>query len=156
MSLPNVTAFHLITPGSLLQLTFFCSNSESLLPQKCFYSGNSLPSASWNLIFAIIWFYCTYWLFSINTSNMYLLFNSIYCSQAAYKALCCLAVEVEVNKMATFYFHLLMIMKLWILSLSNANCRGKQVIVYTVRQKGMSYSDRRTKREVKEFKKSHN
>ena len=42
MPLPGVTAFHLTTPGSLLQSTFFWSNSESLLPPKCPYTGNSL------------------------------------------------------------------------------------------------------------------
>lgn len=57
-------------------------HSESLLPPK-----QPLPFASWYLICVIIRFHSAYWLLYSNTSNKYLLFNSIYCSQAGYRAL---------------------------------------------------------------------
>lgn len=58
-----------------------------------------------------------------------------------YKALYWLLVEEEVNRAITSYDHLFTIIKSWILPFSNVQCRGKQIIVYTIRQNEMSYSD---------------
>lgn len=66
---------------------------------------------------------------------------SIYCSQLGYKALYWLPVEAEVNRAITCYDYLFTITKSQVLPFSNVQRKGKQIIVYTIRQNEMSYRD---------------
>lgn len=55
---------------------------------------------------------------------------------------------------ASSHDYLFVIVKSWILPLSNVQCRGKQIIIYSGRQNEMTYRDRNTKEKKRSTKRT--